>query len=91
MDLTAITDRRDRSVEQFAKSCYTSTPASVESLIDAKFNHLINRGLLSIYFADHKVSGQKDVWAISKKLLRLNGIDAFFSITRGVIPLLANQ
>jgi len=57
---------------------YSQAQASVASLPDAKFHHLITRGLLSIYLADHKVSRQKDVRAISKKLLSLGGSDTFF-------------
>jgi tetraprenyl-beta-curcumene synthase len=57
---------------------YNQAQASVANLPDAKFHHLITRGLLGIYLADHKVSRQKDVRAISKKLLRLGGSEAFF-------------
>jgi tetraprenyl-beta-curcumene synthase len=57
---------------------YNQAQASVASLPDAKFHHLITRGLLGIYLADHKVSRQKDVRAISKKLLSLGGSEAFF-------------
>ncbi len=57
---------------------YNQAQASVASLPDAKFHHLVNRGLLSIYLADHKVSRQKDVRNISKKLLSLGGSETFF-------------
>ncbi len=57
---------------------YNQAQASVASLPDAGFHHLITRGLLSIYLADYKVSRQKDVRAIAKKLLRLGGSEAFF-------------
>ncbi|PKN18406.1 MAG: DUF2600 domain-containing protein [Deltaproteobacteria bacterium HGW-Deltaproteobacteria-6] len=57
---------------------YNQAQACVASLPDAKFHHLITRGLLGIYLADHKVSRQKDVRAISKKLLSLGGGEAFF-------------
>ena len=57
---------------------YSEAQASVASLPNAKFHHLITRGLLGIYLADHKVSGQKDVQTISKKLLALGGSEAFF-------------
>jgi tetraprenyl-beta-curcumene synthase len=36
---------------------------------------LINRGLLSIYLADDKVSQQKNIRKVSRKLLRLGGIE----------------
>ncbi|KAF0160289.1 MAG: cytoplasmic protein [Syntrophaceae bacterium] len=57
---------------------YSQAQASVASLPNAKFHHLITCGLLSIYLADHKVSRQKDVRVISKKLLSLGGSEAFF-------------
>jgi tetraprenyl-beta-curcumene synthase len=57
---------------------YNQAQASVARLPNAKFHHLITRGLLSIYLADHKVGRQKDVRAISKKLLSLGGSEAFF-------------
>jgi len=57
---------------------YSQAEASVADLPHARFHHLITRGLLSIYLADHKVSRQKDVRAIARKLLRLGGSEAFF-------------
>jgi tetraprenyl-beta-curcumene synthase len=57
---------------------YNQAQASVAALPDAKFHQLINRGLLSIYLADSKVARQRDVRAISKKLLRLGGGEARF-------------
>lgn len=57
---------------------YNQAQAGVANLPDAKFHHLITRGLLSIYLSDHKVSRQKDVRAIAKKLLSLGGSQAFF-------------
>ena len=57
---------------------YRQAQASVAVLPDAGFHHLINRGLLSIYLADHKVARQKDVNTISRKLLRLGGLETFF-------------
>ncbi|NLX52261.1 MAG: tetraprenyl-beta-curcumene synthase family protein [Deltaproteobacteria bacterium] len=57
---------------------YRQAQASVALLPDAGFHHLVNRGLLSIYLADHKVARQKDVGQISRKLLRLGGLATFF-------------
>jgi tetraprenyl-beta-curcumene synthase len=57
---------------------YYQAQASVASLPDANFHHLMIRGLLSIYLADHKVARQKDVQSVSRKLLRLGGSEAFF-------------
>jgi tetraprenyl-beta-curcumene synthase len=47
-------------------------------LPDVKFHHLVISGLLSIYLSDQKVSRQKDVRAIAKKLLTLGGAETFF-------------
>ena len=57
---------------------YTRAQESVANLPNAKFHHLITRGLLSIYLADYKVAGQKDVRIISKNLLSLGGSEAIF-------------
>jgi len=57
---------------------FTQAQASVANLPDARFHRLINRGLLSIYLADEKVAKQKNVRAVSKKLLRLGGATALF-------------
>jgi len=57
---------------------YTEAQTSVARLPNAKFHHLITRGLLSIYLADHKVARQKDVRIISKNLLSLGGREAIF-------------
>ncbi len=56
---------------------YTQAQKSVAKLPEAKFHHLINRGLLSIYLSDVKVSGQKDVQTVAKTLLRLGGLESF--------------
>ncbi|MFO7568826.1 MAG: tetraprenyl-beta-curcumene synthase family protein [Smithellaceae bacterium] len=57
---------------------YTQAQQSVAALPHSGFHHLINRGLLSIYLADRKVSGQKDVRRIAKSLLRLGGLQTLF-------------
>lgn len=57
---------------------YHRAQASVMRLPDTKFHRLITRGLLSIYLADHKVTRQKDVRDIAKKLLSLGGSHTFF-------------
>ena len=57
---------------------YTNAQQSVAKLPHAGFHHLINRGLLSIYLADRKVSRQKDVRRIAKDLLRLGGLQTIF-------------
>jgi tetraprenyl-beta-curcumene synthase len=57
---------------------YSQAQMSVDALPDKAFHRLINRGLLSIYLSDHKVSRQKNVREISRKLLRLGGAQALF-------------
>jgi tetraprenyl-beta-curcumene synthase len=57
---------------------YSRAQAGVAGLPDARFHHLIIQGLLSIYLADHKVSRQQDIRAVSRKLLRLGGAQTFF-------------
>ncbi len=57
---------------------YSMAHASVADLPDAKFHHLMISGLLSIYLSDRKVSRQKDVRAIARKLLALGGAETFF-------------
>lgn len=68
-------------VEQMSKRIghfYEQAQKSVASLPHAKFHHLINRGLLSIYLADRKVARQKDVKRIAADLLRLGGAATWF-------------
>ncbi|HPL97082.1 MAG TPA: tetraprenyl-beta-curcumene synthase family protein [Smithellaceae bacterium] len=57
---------------------YLQSLSSVESLPNKKFHRLIVRGLLAIYLADPKVSGQEDVRALAKNLLRLGGWTSYF-------------
>ena len=57
---------------------YLQSLSSVEGLPDKNFHRLIVRGLLAIYLADPKVSGQEDVRALAKNLLRLGGWASYF-------------
>ena len=57
---------------------YTQAQKSVAGLPHPGFHHLINRGLLSIYLADRKVSQQKDVGRIAKDLLKQGGLQTMF-------------
>lgn len=57
---------------------YHQAQAQVSGLPDARFHHLMIYGLLGIYLADPKVTRQKDVLSLSRKLLRLGGMEAFF-------------
>jgi tetraprenyl-beta-curcumene synthase len=57
---------------------YHEAQQSVTDLPLSEFHHLINRGLLSIYLSDHKVSQQKEVRQISRKLLSIGGLKALF-------------
>jgi tetraprenyl-beta-curcumene synthase len=58
---------------------YKQAEASTASLPNAGFHHLINRGLLGIYFADRKVSQQNEVRKIAHKVIRHSGIMALVS------------
>jgi tetraprenyl-beta-curcumene synthase len=57
---------------------YDQADASIADLPDAKFHHLINRGLLGMYLADDKVSRQNDVRKIAHKILRHAGVLTIF-------------
>jgi tetraprenyl-beta-curcumene synthase len=57
---------------------YRQAQLSVESLPNSDFHRLINRGLLSIYLSDHKVSQQQNVRQVARKLLSLGGAKSIF-------------
>jgi tetraprenyl-beta-curcumene synthase len=57
---------------------YRQAQQSISSLPFPEFHRLINRGLLSIYLSDSKVSQQKEVRRISRKLLSLGGAKTIF-------------
>ena len=57
---------------------YQQAQQSVADLPFPEFHRLINRGLLSIYLSDYKVSQQKEVRRISRKLLSIGGIKTLF-------------
>jgi len=57
---------------------YRQAQQSIASLPFPEFHRLINRGLLSIYLSDNKVSQQKEVLKISRKLLSIGGAKAIF-------------
>ena len=65
----------DNVLTQRLSHFYQQAQLSVSGLPDSSFHQLINRGLLSIYLADHKVSQQKKICKISRTLLRLGGIE----------------
>ncbi|OGP90247.1 MAG: tetraprenyl-beta-curcumene synthase [Deltaproteobacteria bacterium RBG_19FT_COMBO_43_11] len=57
---------------------YQQAQQSVSGLPYPEFHRLINRGLLSLYLSDYKVSQQKEVRRISRKLLSIGGIKTLF-------------
>jgi tetraprenyl-beta-curcumene synthase len=60
---------------------YKQANLSISRLPNAKFHHMINRGLLGMYLADRKVDRQKDVREVAKKMIRLGGgVTLFFFI-----------
>ena len=65
----------DNILAQRLSHFYQQAQLSVSGLPDSSFHHLINRGLLSIYLADNKVSQQKNIRKVSRQVLRLGGIE----------------
>jgi tetraprenyl-beta-curcumene synthase len=60
---------------------YEQANLSISRLPNAKFHHMMNRGLLGMYLADRKVDRQKDVREVAKKMIRLGGgVTLFFFI-----------
>jgi len=60
---------------------YKQANLSISRLPNAKFHHMMNRGLLGMYLADRKVDRQKDVREVAKKMIRLGGgVTLFFFI-----------
>lgn len=57
---------------------YKQADASISRLPNAKFHHMINRGLFGMYLADRKVDRQKDVRKAAKKLIRHGGLVTLF-------------
>jgi tetraprenyl-beta-curcumene synthase len=57
---------------------YRQAQLSVETLPNSDFHRLINRGLLSIYLSDYKVSQQESVRRVARKLLSLGGAKSIF-------------
>jgi tetraprenyl-beta-curcumene synthase len=57
---------------------YKQADLSISRLPNARFHHMINRGLLGMYLADRKVDRQKDVRRVAKKMIRLGGLVTLF-------------
>jgi len=57
---------------------YKQADLSISRLPNARFHHMINRGLLGMYLADRKVDRQKDVRMVAKKLIRYGGLVTMF-------------
>ena len=57
---------------------YRQADLSISRLPDARFHHMINRGLLGMYLADRKVDRQKDVRKIAKRMIRYGGLVTMF-------------
>ncbi|WP_100331902.1 tetraprenyl-beta-curcumene synthase family protein [Bacillus xiapuensis] len=54
-----------------------------KGLPHARFHQLINRGLLGVYLSDDKVFQQKEIRAISKKMIRKSGTASWFFYLNG--------
>ena len=73
--------RNQHEMTERLKHFYTQADESISRLPNAKFHHMINRGLFGMYLADRKVDRQKDVRSIAKKMIRLGGaVTLFFFI-----------
>ncbi len=57
---------------------YERADQSISRLPNARFHHMINRGLLGMYLADRKVDRQKDVREVAKKMIRQGGLVTLF-------------
>ena len=57
---------------------YKQADLSISRLPNARFHHMINRGLLGMYLADRKVDQQKDVRRVARKMIRLGGLVTLF-------------
>lgn len=57
---------------------YKQADMSISRLPNARFHHMINRGLLGMYLADRKVDQQKDVRKVAKKMIHLGGFVTLF-------------
>lgn len=56
---------------------------SIKTLPNKNFHLMINRGLLSIYLADKKVAGQKNVRYLSRRLIKKAGLSGMFFFFNG--------
>ncbi|MFX3623700.1 MAG: tetraprenyl-beta-curcumene synthase family protein [Ectobacillus sp.] len=59
------------------------TERGVKELPDAKFHRLISRGLLGIYLSDQKVTEQKDLTQIAKRIVKYGGLTSYFFYVNG--------
>ncbi|MFT8870774.1 MAG: tetraprenyl-beta-curcumene synthase family protein [Sporolactobacillus sp.] len=57
--------------------------AAIQSMPDRRFHQMINRGLLGIYLADRKVSRQRSVRVLARRLMRRSGAGALFFFVNG--------
>ncbi|MBU5205639.1 tetraprenyl-beta-curcumene synthase family protein, partial [Vibrio cholerae] len=62
----AILDRMKHFVEEAEKS--------IGDLPHAKFHRLISRGLLGIYLSDQKVSAQKNMHKMARRIVKYGGL-----------------
>ncbi|PLS14936.1 DUF2600 domain-containing protein [Bacillus sp. M6-12] len=55
----------------------------VDKLPHPRFHKLIQRGLLGLYLSDSKVRNQKSVRSLSKRMIRLGGMESLFFYLNG--------
>ena len=71
----AILDRMKHFVEEAEKS--------IGDLPHAKFHRLISRGLLGIYLSDRKVSAQKNMHKMARRIVKYGGLTSRFFYWNG--------
>jgi tetraprenyl-beta-curcumene synthase len=59
---------------------FNQAEAGVSSLPDARFHHLINRGLIGIYLSDRKVDRQKEVRDTALRMVQTGGVASRLSL-----------
>ncbi len=59
---------------------FNQAEAGANHLPDARFHHLINRGLIGIYLSDRKVDRQKEIQETARRMVRTGGAASRLSL-----------
>ncbi|MFD3448717.1 tetraprenyl-beta-curcumene synthase family protein [Microbacteriaceae bacterium 4G12] len=65
------------------KHFVTETDRSVKGLPDEKFHRLISRGLLGVYLSDRKVTEQREMQQMAKRIVKYGGLTSYFFYVNG--------